>query len=70
MKIQVKRWNETTRETLVDEVEVVLVQTYRGHDIMRDKDNWLYVFDESNWQYFDSVREAQRFIRNTDWNNN
>jgi hypothetical protein len=67
MKIQVKRWNESTRETLVDEVEVVLVQTYRGHDIMRCKNNWLYVFDESNWQYLGSVREAQWFIRNTDW---
>lgn len=68
MKIQVKRWNESTRETLVDEVEVVLVQKYRCHDIMRDKDNWFYVFDETNWQYFGSVREAQWFIRNTDWN--
>lgn len=67
MKIKVKRWNESTRETLVDEVEVVLVQRYRCHDIMRCKDNWFYVFDGSNWQYFGSVREAQRFIRNTDW---
>ena len=68
MKIQVKRWNESTRATLVDDVEVVLVQTYRGHDIMRDKDNWLYVQCGDNWQYFYTVREAQWFIRNTDWN--
>lgn len=67
MKIQVKRWNETTRETLVDDVEVVLVMRYRCHDIMRCKDNWFYVFDGSNWQYFGSAREAQWFIRNTDW---
>jgi len=67
MKIVSTYWNAPTRESIRNEVEVELVKTYKGHDIYRDNEDWYYVNDGDNYQYFDSVREAQKFIRDTAW---
>ena len=67
MKITYKYWNEATRQAIAREVEVTLVETYKNHSIVLDKEEWYYVFDGENWQYFDSKREARKFIRESIW---
>lgn len=67
MKIKYLYWNEATREKIANEVEVTPVEIYKGHSIVVDKDEWYHVFDGENWQYFDSKREARKFIRETIW---
>ena len=67
MKITYRYWNEGTREAVTNETEAAHVETYRGHEIFKDAEDWYYVFDGENWQYFDSKREARKFIRETIW---
>lgn len=55
------------RYTRYNKAEVTLAKTYQGHDIYKDAEDLYFVNDGSNYQYFDSVREAQKFIRNTAW---
>ena len=67
MKIISTYWNEVMRETIHVEHDVILVKNYQGHDIYQDDEGWLYVKAGDNYQYFGTIREAQKFIRDTEW---
>ena len=44
-------------------VEAERQQQYRGFDIYMDADKWYYVQVNGEWNYFDSINEAKKFIR-------
>jgi len=37
-------------------------KTYKGYDIYRGTDGWLYINIQDEWHYFGSVREAHNYI--------
>ena len=41
----------------------ILSTIYKGVEIWRDCQKWYFVFTD-NWQYFDSLREAKKFVDN------
>lgn len=43
--------------------EVEKCKTYRGHDIYKDSEGWLYICIDGDWNYFGTIREAQKFVR-------
>ena len=36
---------------------------YQGYDIYTDKDGWYYIQHNGEWNYFASMNEAKKFIR-------
>ena len=41
---------------------VIKRANYKGHDIYQDIDQWYFLNDGNNWQYFGTIMEAKRFI--------
>lgn len=67
MQIEVKRFCEGSRVPIRELVNVVKSTTYEGHDIYRCSELWYYVQCCGEWQYFGTLSEARRFIRDTYW---
>lgn len=67
MTINVCWYDETTRATINQSVDVRLRAKLQGHEVYIDNAGWYYVECKGVWSYFGSLREANRFIRDTYW---
>lgn len=68
MFIEVKKFNEGSCVSLLEDVCVTERAMLHGHKIYIDRYGWYYVQDlYGEWQYFATFREAQKFVYNTCW---
>lgn len=65
--INVSWFNESTRTKESVSVDVRKRAKLNGHDIYIDAEGWYYVECRGVWHYFGTLREANRFIRDTYW---
>ena len=62
MQITVKQLTDTNA-VRYETVDVRKYAMYQGYDIYTDKDGWYYVQYNGEWDYFTSMNEAKKFIR-------
>lgn len=62
MQITIKQLTDTNayRYETVDAHKYAM---YQGYDIYTDNDGWYYVQVNGEWNYFDNMNEARKFIR-------
>jgi hypothetical protein len=51
------------RYTQQSTTEAERLKTYKGHDIYKGSEGWLYICINGDWNYFGTIREAQKYIR-------
>lgn len=61
-QIRVKWYNDGTRKTCCEVVNVTLSTEYKNRQIYRCSQKCYYVFEKGEWQYFGTLIEAKRFI--------
>ena len=62
MQIQFRQLGDTCSYSYV-KVDVEFFKSYKGHDVYKDADGWFYMFVNGYWNYFDSMCEVRRFVR-------
>lgn len=63
MQITIKQLTDSNAYRY-ETINVEKYTTYKGYDIYKDTDGWLYVQIDSEWNYFVCMDEARYFIRN------
>ena len=63
MKITIKQLSYGCSDRY-ETVDVEKHSSFRGYDIYRDADGWFYVQVNNQWNYFASINEVKRFIKN------
>lgn len=62
MKIQFKQLGDTCSYNYFS-AEVEPYKTYKGYKIFKDAEDWLYLQVAGEWNYFASMCEVRRFVR-------
>lgn len=52
-----------------EKVEVEMYTSFRGYDIFKGKDGFLYVKTKNDWNFFATINECKMFIKNIFTNN-